>query len=261
MAPYITLNGISSLDKGLRLLEASPFILPARTRQRETIPGRIGSISSAAFEMPAKGIRLSFSREGEGKADIINDLHNVASWALQGNVLTLWYSPAHYYTGSIEGNIDFSMLTKKHGRLDMEFIADPPCRHRALVSGGFIPSPELPIPEQISDVIKTAVTGNQNTAFDLDAGEVRGSLPPALYLKVTGSWTDLSIGSLAITESTENISLYIDSVAQEAYKIVSGVRTNVKHSGGFPALVSNKLSISGTSFSLSTARLLVIERG
>lgn len=261
MIPFITLNGVSSLDKGLRLVETRPFLLPTRTRQRDTVPGRIGSISSADFEIPAKGIRLLLAHEGNGKQEVIEHLFEIADWALNARMLTLWHDPDHYYTGAIEGDTDFSMLTKRHGQLEMTFMADPPCRHRALAEGGFIPSPALPIPEQISDAVKTAVATGQSSAFELDALNVKGAFPPALYLKMSGYWGTLSIGGLEITESSSNTTLYIDGAAQEVYKMVGGTRTNVRHTGTFPQLASNKLSVSGTDFNLSTARLLVIERG
>lgn len=261
MIPFITLNGVSSLDKGLRLVEASPFILPARTRQRETIPGRLGSISSSDFEIPAKGMRILLAKEGDGKSDIISYMHEIAGWLMSARTLTLWYSPDHYYTGAVEGDADFSMLTKRHGQIEIEFMADPPCRHRALVTGGFIPSPALPIPEQISDTIKTAVATGQSSGFELDALNVKGTFPPALYLKFSGYWGTLNIGGLEIIESSSNTTLYIDSITQEVYKMVGGVRTNVRHMGDFPELTNNKLNVSGTDFNLSTARLLVIERG
>lgn len=260
MIPFITLNGVSSLDKGLRLVEASPFILPARTRQRETIPGRLGSISSSDFEIPAKGMRILLAKEGDGKSDIISYMHEIAGWLMSARTLTLWYSPDHYYTGAVEGDADFSMLTKRHGQIEIEFIADPPCRHKALVSGGFTPSPTLPIPEQISETVKTAVAIDQNEAFELSAWD-RGALPPALYMRITGHWETLGIGGLEVSESSEIITLYVDCVAQEVYKMVGGTRTNVRHTGTFPQLASNKLSVTGTALSISSAYLLVIERG
>lgn len=261
MTPYIKLNGVSSLDKGLRLVEAKPFVLPRRSRQRESIPGRLGSISSSEFETPAKGIRILLAHAGDGKQEAIEHMFGVSDWALSARTLTLWHAPDHYYTGAIEGDVDFSMLSRKHGQLDMEFMADPPCRHRALVTGGFIPSPALPIPEQISDTIKTAVATGQSSGFELDALNVKGTFPPALYLKFSGYWGTLNIGGLEIIESSSNTTLYIDSITQEVYKMVGGVRTNVRHMGDFPELTNNKLNVSGTDFNLSTARLLVIERG
>lgn len=261
MRPYITFNGTSSLDKGLRLIAAEPFIIPRRTRQREYVPGRLGSITQAAFELPALSIRLRLGVNGTDKADVIQKMHVCASWILSARRLTLWHSPNHYYTGAVEEEAAFAMLTKTTGQIDLDFVCDPPCRHKALVTGGFVPTDLIPIPEQISASNKTAEALNVTTEVTIDAGAVGGSFPPALYLSITGSWTTMSLGSLQVTEAGEDTVLYIDCEAQEVYRLVSGTRTNVKHTGDFPTLTDNKLTISGTDLNLSIARLLVIERG
>lgn len=259
MQPYISFNGVSSLDKGLRLIAAEPFIIPSRTRQREYIPGKIGSIASD-FEMPAIGYTLRFAASGADKGKVVRKLHNIASWIMTARIMTVWHDPEHYFMGSVEGDTDFSMLTRRNGQLEIEFICDPPCRHKALVTGGFIPSFTLPIPEQISESVKTVEAVGKTTDFSLTVGTINSPIPPALYMRLTGYWSTLNIGGMTITEGSGSTTLYIDCEAQEVYKIVSGVRTPVKYSGDFPALINGGIAVSGTGFSL-TARLLVIERG
>lgn len=262
--PYITFNGVSSISKGLRLVETEPFILPRRERQHETIPGRIGGIASESFDMPAAGYRLRLAAAGADKADLVSLFHSVAAWVLAARTLTVWHEPAYYFTGAVEGDSDFSMLNRRHGTLELTFLCDPPCRQLAKVSAAaFIPSMDTPIPEQLTDTVKTVGAANKVAAFNLDAGTIGGALPPALHLALTGTWTTLLIGgTLTITEAFGSSgTLYIDGDNQEVYKLVSAVRTPVSYSGDFPALTAGKLAVDGTDFSLSVARLLVIERG
>lgn len=260
MKPYVKFNGISSADLGLRLIHSEPFILPSRSRRREVIPGRLGSIAQAAFEYPEMRYRLRLAVEGS-KALAVEAAHAVAAWALSARTMQVWHTPDHFYTGAVEGDNSFEMLTRQTGQLVLEFVCDPPCRHKAKTAADWIPSLELPIPEQISTTIKTAEALSVTGTTTLDAGTVAGSQPPALYLRLTGSWTAMQVGSLQITEGSGSTNLYIDCEAQECYKIVTGNRINVKHKGPFPALVDGKLTISGSSLNLSAARLLVIERG
>lgn len=261
MKPYVTLNGVSSADLGLRLVAAEPFILPARTRRREVVPGRLRSIASHDFEMPPMGYRLRLAAEGSDKGAVVRSLHQVAGWLLGGRIMRVWHDPEHYYEGAVEGEADFSMLTRRNGQLTVTFLCDPPCRQKALVAGGFTPSLDLPIPEQISATVKTVELLNLTATATLDAGSVAGSLPPALHLRLTGSWSAMQLGGLQITEGSGNTTLYIDCDVQEVYKLVTGTRTIVRHRGEFPTLTNGKLTISGSSLNLSAARLLVIERG
>lgn len=259
MQPYITFNGVNSLDKGLRLVAAEPFIIPTRNRHREYIPGRIGSIASE-FELPAASYKLRFAANGKDKSDVVRKMHDIASWILTANIMTVWHEPEYYYIGSVEGEADFSMITKHNGQLEIDFICDPPCRHKAVTAGGFMPSFTTPIPEQINENIKTAEAVKQTESFTLDAGNVNGSLPPALYIRITGYWQSLNMGGLLLPEGSGNATLFIDCEEQEAYKIVSGIRVPIKYSGDFPKLIDGSIPISGKGFNL-TARLLVIERG
>lgn len=260
MKPYVTFNGISSADLGLRLVHSEPFIIPHRSRKRERIPGRLGSITQAAFDYPELRYRLRLAVDG-GKALAVEAAHAVAAWALGARVMQVWHTPGHYYTGAVEGEASFEMLTRQTGQLELEFVCDPPCRHRAKTAAAWLPALDLPIPEQISASAKTAEALSVTGAVELNAGAVGGALPPALFLRLTGSWSALQVGSLQITEGSGNANLYIDCDAQEVYKIVTGVRTIVKHKGDYPTLTDGKLTISGSSLNLSAARLLVIERG
>lgn len=265
MTPYITFNGTSSIDKGLRLVSAEPFILPRRTRQRETIPGRIGSIVSTDFETPAIGYRIRFAVTGTDKGAVVATMHGLAAWLLTARVMVVWHEPGYYFTGAVEGEAGFSMLGRKAGTLDIEFLCDPPCRQRAKVAENtiWIPSGASPIPEQLTADHQTVSAADKTAGFTLAAGTVVSALPPALHLALTGTWGNLTIGgTLVITEAVAAPdTLYIDCDNQEVYRIVDGIRTAVAYSGDFPALSNGSLAVAGTNFSISTARLLVIERG
>jgi phage-related protein len=265
MAPYIKFNGVRSDALGLRLVSAEPFILPKRTRQREYIPGRLGSISSADFEMPAVGYRIRLAAMDADKSAVVSKMHSIASWALSARMMTVWHEPGYYYTGAVEGDSSFSMLSRRNGMIEIEFICDPPCRQHVLKTGdAWFPSVIYPIPEQISSTINTASATNKTAAFVLPAGAFNSPLLPALHLSLTGTWTTLILGgTLTITEAKGSATtLYIDCEAQEVYRIVTGTRTPVKYSGDFPVLAANgDMAITGTGFNLTAARLLVIERG
>ncbi len=337
MIPYIKFNDIRSDALGLRLVSAEPFILPKRTRQREYIPGRLGSISSADFEMPAAGYRIRLAAMGTDKSAVINKMHSIASWALSARMMTVWHEPGYYYTGAVEGDSSFSMLSRRNGMIEIEFICDPPCRQRASIPAGmWFPELDKPIPEQLSDMASTDYAKAKTTAFTLRSAGLDNTLPPALHLALTGTWSSLQIGAsfviagpsatmlpladkivvaanehgflvadvmnivewlagdyalvwenstthalkrlLALTnvegqmtptwqditaeELVNERTLYIDCDAQEVYRLVSGTRTPVKYSGDFPTLNEDgELGITGTGFNLSTAYLLVIERG
>ena len=265
MTPYIKFNGVSSSLLGLRLVSAEPFIIPKRTRQREYIPGRLGSISSADFEMPAMGYRIRLAATGTDKASTVNALHSVASWVLSARIMTVWHEPGYFYTGAVEGDTDFSMFSRRNGVLEIEFLCDPPCRQRASIPAGvWFPELDKPIPEQLSDLASTDYAKAKTAAFTLRSAGLDNALPPALHLALTGTWTSLTIGgALTITEAAgASTALYIDGEAQEVYRLVSGTRTPVKYSGDFPNLNEDgELGITGTDFNLSTTHLLVIERG
>ena len=265
MIPYIKFNDIRSDALGLRLVSAEPFILPKRTRQREYIPGRLGSISSADFDMPAAGYRIRLVAMGTDKSAVINKMHSIASWALSARMMTVWHEPGYYYTGAVEGDSSFSMLSRRNGMIEIEFICDPPCRQRASIPAGmWFPELDKPIPEQLSDMASTDFAKAKTAAFALRSAGLANALPPALHLALTGTWTSLTIGgALTITEAAgASTALYIDGEAQEVYRLVSGTRTPVKYSGDFPVLAANgDMAITGTGFNLTAARLLVIERG
>lgn len=262
MTPYITFNGISSIDMGLRLVKAEPFVLPARNRQREYIPGRIGSIAASEFEWPAIGYKLQLGAAGADKGEVVRALHRIAHWALSARIMTVWHTPEHYYIGAIEGEAQFSMLTRRNGVLEIEFMCDPPCRHKAVgLAEPWTPSLSAPIPEQITDTISSARATARTDAFTLNA-QVNSPLPPALYLAIEGTWTQLIIGgALTITEAaTENATIYIDFEAQEVYRVAAGVGIPVRYKGDFPALSNGNLSVDGLAYNV-TAKLLIIERG
>ena len=261
MTTYITLDGVSSIDKGLRLVEAAPLILPARSRQREYLPGRIGSISASEFEYPAVAYKIRLALAGEGKADIVSQLSGLAGWMLSARRLAVWHDPDHYFTGAVEEAPAFTMLTRKTGQLEISFLCDPPCRQKAKVAGGWIPEAFLPIPEQITAAVNTA-SGAGSAAFTLSGGAVSGALPPAAYLRITGTWQTLVLGgALTVTEAMAAAAdLYVDCDAQEVYRLASGVRTPVRYTGTFPDPAGGSLTVDGTGFDV-TARLLIIERG
>lgn len=265
MVPYITLNGISSIAKGLRLVSAAPFILPRRTAERETIPGRIGDIVSSDFSYPSIGYQIGLSASGANKAAVVVAMHDIAKWILDARVLTVWHEPECYFTGAFEGGANFNMLGRKNGVLDIEFMCNPPCRQHAKLAGAgsWIPLTTLPIAEQLDATNQSASVTSKTEAFTFASLTLDSPIKPALHMSITGTWTSLLIGgTLAITEAFASPDvLYIDCDAQEVYRVTGGVRTIVTYSGDFPTFTGGALAVDGVAFDISLARMLVVERG
>lgn len=261
MKPFVKFNGISSLDLNLRLVSAEVFIIPTRTRSREYIPGRIGSISREAFEYPSLGVNIRLAYSGHDKPDVVSWLHGVSSWALSAHTMELWHSDGYYYTGSVEDQSEFNMLTRRTGQIEIRFMCDPPCRQKAKMSTKFIPLPTIPVPEQISPIINTVSAENKTSAFSLSVGPINSPVNPALYFHVNGSFTTLNIGNLKIIEALSSGSIYIDAEQQEVYKLIGGIRTPIKYEGDFPVLnTAGSVGVTGVDMNV-TIRTLVIERG
>lgn len=263
MIPYAELNGVSSLNKGLRLEKAELFVLPARSRERLTLPGRLISLEDDEFSTRPENIRLTFGAMDTAYPEAYARLSNAAEWLLSARTLRLWIAPDRYYTGAVEGSAEMHRIARRHAGVTVSFLCNPPCRQKAIVPAQplWMPADTLPIPEQITASIQS--TSKALTAAGaLPAVSAARALPPALYLMIEGSWTTLTIGgTLNITQALSGATIFVDCEAEECYRIVSGKRTNVSHNGDYPKLPANgALAISGTAMNI-TARLLVVERG
>lgn len=265
--PYITLDGVSSITKGLRLVEAVPFIIPKRTYAREAIPGRLSGIRSATPTYSPTGWKIVLAREGADKSGTVNDLQLLTPWFLTATKLKTWHDTAKYYLGVVEGDDNFDMLSRRAAQIKIEFMCDPPCYHKVRsIQAGWEPVLTALIADQITDATETCsvmlATGGTFPSVTYAAAH-----PAALYIKITGTWTALTIGGAsglvlnwaAATEKT----IYIDCEAQQVYYYSGGVLTSLVGyiSGDFPVLTATAaIAITGTAFSI-VARMLVIERG
>jgi len=264
---YFLLDGVSNVDKGMVLESAIPFLLPKRSRNRETIPGRLASLEHADWSYQPTGIKLGLAVQGEDKAEVIQKLQAAAAWLLNGTELRLWYAPDKYYLGAIEGEFEFSMITRTYGRLSIEFLCNPPCWHQACSKqSGWEPLPGIPIPEQITAETET-VSGVFIGPGSLPSINDSAAFPAALYFAATGTWDTLNLGGAAGLvlnwPTPQSMTVYIDCEAQQVYHKLGGVMTSLMGyvSGDFPVLDKTiALAIAGQNLNV-VVRLFVIERG
>lgn len=264
---YFLLDGINNIDKGMVLESAVPFLLPKRSRSRETLPGRLASLEHADWSYQPTGIKLGLAVQGADKAEVVQKLQAASAWLLGGTELRLWYAPDKYYLGAVEGEFEFSMLTRTYGRLSVEFLCNPPCWHKARSKQqGWEPLPNIPIPEQITSVTETA-SGSFTASGALPSVSYTTAFPAALYFAVTGTWDTLNLGGAAGLvlnwPTPQPVTVYMDCEAQQVYHKLGGVMTNLMGycSGDFPILDGTAaLAIAGQNLN-AAVRLFVIERG
>jgi len=204
--------------------------------------------------------------EGADKPDIVESIQALVPWMLNATRLTSWHSPTKYYTGGIESGPDFNMLSRRNGQLKFEFVCDPPCYNLARsIQAGWAPAYGL-VADQIDDMNETCSV-SLTAAGALPSVTYTAFHPAALYFKITGTWTSLTIGGslgmvLAWPAATTK-TIYVDCDNQQVYYYNGGVLTSLMSyfSGDFPVLTSTgAIAVSGTAFSV-TVRMLAIERG
>lgn len=265
--PYITLDGVSSVTKGLRLVEAVPFILPKRTYAREAIPGRLSGIRSAAPNYSPTGWKITLVRTGADKSSAVNDLQLLTPWFLTATKLKTWHDTTKYYLGVVDGDDNFDMLSRRDAQIKIDFLCDPPCYHKVRsIQAGWEPVLASLIADQITDATETCSV-TLSTSGALPSVTYAAAHPAALYFKITGTWTTLTIGGatgLVLNWAAGvSTSIYIDCENQQVYYYNGGVLTSLMGyiSGDFPALTTTAaIAVNGTAFSI-VARMLVIERG
>lgn len=264
MNQYIEINGISSLSFGLGLLNADLSLLPARRKERESLYGAIRALEGEDYLYSGGTLSVTLAARGTNKATVMAAFDNAAGWLSGGRFLRLWSRPDYFFEGSFEGSQALKMLAKGIGEMTFDFALNPGCAQRGVgLPLGWVPALNTPVPEQTNDTVCTVKKAFTAPGALPSAGdELNAVLPPALYLAITGTWKTLTIGgALTITEAfAASGTVYIDGDRQQVYRLVDGVRHNVKHNGDFPLLPNDGiLPVGGTDMNI-TARMLVIER-
>lgn len=262
MDDTITLDGISSASKGVRVIDWSIPLSARRERQTETLPGRLTSLKSEYATQAPADVTLTLAIVADGQAAALAAYLSAARWLWRGTRLELSVMPSYWYDGETT-QIEIKELCDAYMTFGVTFSANPPYALRAQSKQtGFIPSSDAPIPEQIT--ADTETCGVTLTASgSLPAVTLSGMETPAMYLCATGTWDALTIGSLTIAHAAStSMTVYIDCEAQEVYTIAAGVRASLMGdvSGDFPTLVSSQVTVGGTNLS-ATVRLLAVERG
>ena len=174
--------------------------------------------------------------------------------------LRVWFDENKYCTGRIEDAINPERISMRALRLSFKFTACPPCFMRVRSKrSGWEPTLESAVPEQITAGTET-VSGVFSAAGRLPVMEDQGVHSPALYFAVTGTWTQISIGGMTITQAyTTSHTVYLDCDAQVAYTMDAGIKTSVPVAGDFPLNDAAGIQVGGTALN-ATVRALLIER-
>lgn len=260
MKPWIELNGIRSDVYDLGVLSADVPILSDRTTDMARAGDRLRFLTSKSAVDEGLPINIRLAAQGDNKTAVKQQFNAAGQWLYGGQYLRIWSDPLRFYEGEFKDFSSVKMQTRRIGSIDLTFECNPPCGQKAIeLTEGWVPSVGTPIPEQLTDTICT-MKSVRTTAGKLSVIECGRIHPPALYMKITGSFASLVIGdTLTINEAPAG-ALYIDCDAMQCYTLSDGLRVNARHSGAFPTLpLDGRLSIGGTNINI-TIWLMVIER-
>lgn len=263
MDDYIKLDGISSHEKCVYLVDWTLPLSGKRDRQTEVLPGRLTALESEYAQQQPTDVTLTLAVVADGQQALLAAYRTAARWLWKSTQLELSILPGCWYEGEITA-LTVGELTDAYMTFSAVFRANPPyLMHAQSQTPGFIPSGETPIAEQITAETQTC-SGAFTASGTLPTVTLTGMEEPALYMMLAGTWDALSVGQLTITQAAaQATSLYIDCENQQVYTITSGSRVTWMGSvsGDFPRLESGvALSVGGTNINV-TARALVIERG
>lgn len=252
---------------GLHVLDWEVPLLAAADYAETQIPGRMAAIREAARSYKPAVITVNMAVTGDGEQDILFRLRAIQKVLWAADHLILSDLPEHHFRGHV-AEISPTETVEEWLRFRLRFRANPPCRLRALGgAAGWIPSSNLPIPEQITEA---------NASYSLGlhgSGTVTGSVAihdgtaphsPEVYMLLIGSWDRLTIGGnkgLTIPGLPLTIAVWLDTEAMQVYDVIEGVRRPVPNiSGDYEAIGREPvLQFSALNPNL-TAHILVIER-
>lgn len=262
MAAWIELNGVKSTAfDGVTVEAVTPFVLAQRKAARAAVSGRFGGVEQGAPTFDAGYVSVKLLVRGADRTETMSRTNALSKWLAGGEKLRLWFDPGRYCLGRIDDGVNADRVSARFVRLSFRFTVSPPCFLKVKsAQSGWEPNDTAPIPEQLTDQTATA-KGTFTAPGRLPAVTDSGAFQPLMYFSVTGTWAQVSIGSLVITRAnTTSGTVYIDCDEQVVYALDAGQRVNVPATGAFPEYDAAGIQVGGTDMSV-TVRLLMIERG
>ena len=272
MYDWIEIDGVKSSDlEGLVPLGWTLPLYTRRKRDTSWIPGRIDQIQSQypTYEEPALTLELAVL--GGSDAQTRSRWMAVKRWLGRGRRIRLSDMPGYYMLGeTTQATVRDDVMQASPGdgswmKVSAIWTLCPACLIRYhSAQAGWVPALDAPIPEQL-----TAGRATGSKAFTangyMDSVAYQGLYPARLYLAVTGTWTEITIGGaggLTVHQAAAaSTTLYVDCGAQVIYTLESGVQVNWAGavSGDYPAPTEDfALAVSGTGINV-TVRMLVVE--
>lgn len=247
---------------GLHVLEWDAPLMPGASRKTISIPGKLSALEDARRDWKPEPVSVTLAIIGEDQAQTRARYRAISRTLAAAETLILSDMPDYHYRGYTQ-EIRPLEDTEHWLKFRLVFQANPPCLLRAISQqAGFIPSQQLPIPEQLTD-------GNATQALDatgtvnIVTGDGAAAWPPEIHLAITGAWQQLNIGlgGLVLPAQATSKTVYIDAEAQVAYTLENSLRVPVMGITGRyePVSQGTQLRISGISLS-AHIRLLAIER-
>lgn len=247
----------------LHVMDWDTTLIPAAERSNMPVPGRLTAITSQQRGYRPESISINMAITGTDEPDLLQKHRAVSKVLWDADHLILSSAPAYHYRGHT-AEIKSTEVVDEWLRFRIKFTANPPCRLRVLgPAAGWIPGPDLPIAEQI-----TELNASHNVSIDGPKSITihDGSAPhaPEVYMLLLGSWDSLTIGGekgLTIPGLPLESAVWVDCLAQQVYDKVEGVRTPVPNiTGDYDAIGREpELHFSGLNPDL-TAHILIIER-
>lgn len=267
MYESIWMDGVSSATiPGLKVMGGSVPLLQIGSYGYAAIPGRMAVVREDAPQIKPMDITLELAVIGSSPSDVRAKWRAALRYLAAGRVLRLSDAPGDFYRGRVI-SIKAGEETPNWIRGTAIFSANPPCALRSLGANALIPSPLLPVPEQLTDANSTCI-GAFTAAGTMPAVAESGLFPPEVYLAITGTFGSLSLGGaagLVISYATpQSMTIYVDTENMVAYHRLGGVMQSLAGSvsGEYGALAQSiaALPIAGESLNISV-RMLAIERG
>lgn len=247
----------------LHVMDWQRPLLAKAERQVTDLPGRLTALVEKDRWHKPEPITVNLVMLGTSRAEIRQKLEPILPILWAANDLSLSDTPQKHYRGhtvQVEPVEDL----EEWMRLRLHFQANPPCLLRTMgENSGWIPSPQTPIAEQITELNAT-----HNLRIDqpkqLLLGGALTAYKPEVHMLLIGSWDRLVIGGntgLTIPGLGLTSAVYLDASGMQVYDKVDGKRRPVPDcSGNFDQIIHNQtLEFSGINLNL-TAHILVIER-
>lgn len=255
MSAWIEIDGVRSDSlEGVMVTEITPFLLPKKKVARTAMSGRLGAVENGQPIAESAEISFRLTVRGNGRANAMQRARALSAW-LSGRKFRSYLEPDKYCIGQIESDVSAAKQHLNLIQLSCRFTAVPPCMYAPTTA--FDPSMDTAIPEQIT-------AGNASAAASMAAvGRLPvmaagGTYAPVLYFRVTGTWQQLSIGQLVITQPFETEDpVYIDCENQVIYTLTGSNKVSVGFSGAFPENDPAGILIGGTGFSADILALCI----